>query len=153
MLQPVGRKIDRIRSKLSQMDSEIANQSRSELIQQAMAAIAAYDTAFERFIELNSEGETAKLNMIEEAQEAIGSAEAGRADQKNQMLAISENTKLNTLLLPVVAIIIGVSLCLADYRQYCSPLRRAAQAASDVAEGKLAIDIPPGRPRRTGHCT
>ncbi len=136
--------IDRIRSKLSQMDSEIANQSRSELIQQAMAAIAAYDTAFERFIELNSEGETAKLNMIEEAQEAIGSAEAGRADQKNQMLAISENTKLNTLLLPVVAIIIGVSFAWLITASIVPPLRRAAQAASDVAEGKLAIDIPLG---------
>lgn len=136
--------IDKIKSQLRTMDASIANEARSALIQQAIGSIDAYDQAFTRFVELADEGEQAKLNMIDEAREAMGSAEAAREDQKSQMLEISENTQRNTLWLPIVAIIVGVLFAWLIARMIVPSLQQAAEAARNVSNGVLSINIPQG---------
>lgn len=136
--------IDKVKSQLRAMDSTIANESRSTLIQQAVGSIDAYDQAFTRFVELVREGEQAKLNMIDEARVAMSSAEAAREDQKSQMLAIFENTQRNTLWLPVVAIIVGALFAWLIARMIVPSLQQAAEAARNVSNGVLSIDIPKG---------
>ncbi len=136
--------IDKIKSQLREMDASIASETRSDLIQQAIGSIDAYDQSFTRFVKLAEEGEQAKLNMIDEAREALSSAEAAREDQKSQMLAISENTQRNTLWLPIVAIIVGVLFAWLIARMIVPSLQQAAEAARNVSNGVLSINIPRG---------
>ncbi|SDT02380.1 methyl-accepting chemotaxis protein [Halopseudomonas xinjiangensis] len=133
--------VERIQAQLGQLDATVQDPTRSAAIVEAAASIDDYRTAFRRYVELETESQQAQAGMVREAQEAIASAEAARADQKAQMLSISDSVRRNTVVLPLAAIVLGVVFAWAIARSIVPRLQQAAAAARAVAEGRLDVEI------------
>lgn len=133
--------VGRIQAQLQQLDATIQDPSRSAAVVEAASSIDEYRTAFLRYVELKTESDLAQAGMVKEAQEAIASAEAARADQKAQMLSISASVRQNMIVLPLAAIVFGVAFAWIITRSIVPRLQQAARVAQAVAEGRLNVKI------------
>ncbi|MGD8176632.1 methyl-accepting chemotaxis protein [Marinimicrobium sp. ARAG 43.8] len=100
--------ISGIAEALDELDAELVREDRRVLLDGSQGDLERYQNAFETYIELNQTREDMEAAMVSNAREAMNAAANVAQTQRTQMNRGVERTETGSLLLPLVALLVGV---------------------------------------------
>ncbi len=150
-------------TRLGTYEQQLSNEADRHLLADVKSAWSAYLAASQQLFELSRQNQEAQARSLlrgeskvhfdeltNRLQKMIELNDAGATVAGDHGTALYENARLSIIAVLVVALLIGLCLALFIARIISRPLRQAAAAAEQLAEGNLNAHIDSGAKDETG---
>lgn len=149
-VEAVSDDISTIKTAGAQLTDSFFDRRLRDRVDMALESIDEYESAFNRFLDLRSQESQIEQAMLTSARKAMDLAEEVRADQKAQMLQLQSDGTERSILLTLIALVVGVVSAAVITKLIVPPLKLAKEMAMQIADGDLTAEAPPSSSDEVG---
>ncbi len=140
--------IDRLQTKLKDifalcddLNVRFQDQANKSQLVKVRNSVEQYETAFNAWVTAEAQKKVEEDAMVDAARSLEQECNALRADQKNKMESAIQFANLYFVVFIVMAVVIGILLGIFITRSITKPLALGVDAARQVADGNLSVQI------------
>ena len=140
-VKEVAELVAKMKALLADLKSRYNNPAHVKAAEAVAGALARYEDAFRRYVEVQKREEVAEEALIENGRATMKQSDLTREDQKTKMDHEIAGAETSMVTGAAVAIFFGVLAAFLITGMIVKALRRAVEAAGRIAEGDLTVRI------------